>query len=78
MDVFELNDEAIGNEIMSNALKEKAGFGKEGGEKNFEGVLTELQMQTYLIVSDFRQRMLLYLWSPCSGNYRQSASVRWR
>ena len=28
MDVFELNDEAIGNEIMSNALKEKAGFGK--------------------------------------------------
>ena len=57
MDVFELNDEAIGNEIMSNALKEKAGFGKEGGEKNFEGVLTELQMQTYLIVSDFRQRI---------------------
>lgn len=56
MDVFELNDEAVGNEIMSNQLKEKAGFGKEGGEKNFEGVLTELQMQTYLIVSDFRQR----------------------
>lgn len=56
MDVFEQINEAGGNEIMSNELKEKAGFNKEGGEKNFEGVLTELQMQTYLIVSDFRQR----------------------
>ena len=56
MDVFELNEEAVGKEIMSNELKEKAGFGKDGGEKNFEGILTELQMQTYLIVSDFRQR----------------------
>ena len=57
MDVFELNEEAVGKEIMSNELKEKAGFGKDGGEKNFDGVLTELQMQTYLIVSDFRQRI---------------------
>ena len=57
MDVLELNDEAVGKEIMSNELKEKAGFGKEGGEKNFDGVLTELQMQTYLIVSAFRQRI---------------------
>jgi hypothetical protein len=56
MDVFELNDEAVGNEIMSNELKEKAGFGK-GGQKNFEGILSELQMQTYLIVTDFRQRI---------------------
>ena len=57
MAVLELNDEAVGKEIMSNELKEKAGFGKEGGEKNFDGVLTELQMQTYLIVSAFRQRI---------------------
>ena len=57
MDVFELNDEVVGKEIMSNELKEKAGFGKEGGGKNFDGILTELQMQTYLIVSDFRQRI---------------------
>ena len=28
----------------------------KGGEKNFSGILTELQMQTYLIMSDFRQR----------------------
>ena len=57
MDVFDLSEQAVGKEIMSNELKEKAGFGKDGGEKNFEGVLTELQMQTYLIVSDFRQRI---------------------
>ena len=33
-----------------------AGFGKNG-EKNFEGVVTELQMQTYLVVRDFRQKV---------------------
>ncbi len=56
MDAFELNDEAVGKEIMSNELKELAGFGKNSGEKNFSGILTDLQMQTYLIMSDFRQR----------------------
>ena len=56
MDVFETNDEAVGKEIMSNELKESAGFGKSGGEKNFSGTLTDLQMQTYLIMTDFRQR----------------------
>ena len=44
-----------GLEILSCELKEKAGFGKNG-EKNFEGVLTTLQMQTYLLMSDFRQK----------------------
>ena len=42
--------------LFSYQLKELAGFGK-GGEKNFEGVLTELEMQSYLIVADFRQRV---------------------
>lgn len=56
MDVFELDDNAIGREMMSNELKAAAGFGKDGGEKNFEGTFTSLQMQTYLILSDFRQR----------------------
>ncbi len=42
--------------ILSNELKQKAGFGK-GGEKNFDGVLTELQMQTYLCVQAFRRRI---------------------
>ena len=55
MDAFGLNDEAVGREIMSNDLKDIAGFGK-CGEKNFSGILTELQMQTYLIMTEFRQR----------------------
>ncbi|MBQ7797377.1 MAG: hypothetical protein IJ374_12600 [Lachnospiraceae bacterium] len=48
MDQF-LNHE----ELFSFELKEKAGFGK-GGEKNFPGIVTDLQMQTYLVVRDFR------------------------
>ncbi|MBR4956447.1 MAG: hypothetical protein IKZ31_01700 [Lentisphaeria bacterium] len=44
------------DELFSFELKELAGFGK-GGEKNFEGVVTELQMQTYLTVKDLRQKV---------------------
>jgi hypothetical protein len=43
-------------EWFSARLKHEAGFGK-GGEKNFDGVVTELQMQTYLILRDFRRRV---------------------
>ena len=42
--------------LFSNELKERAGFGKNR-EKNFDGVLTALQMETYLCVRDFRQRL---------------------
>ena len=56
MDVFELDDHAVGRELMSYEVKALAGFGKDGGEKNFDGTFTELQMQTYLILSDFRQK----------------------
>ena len=42
--------------LHSFRLKELAGFGK-GGEKNFEGVLTDLEMQSYLCIADFRQRL---------------------
>mgnify|MGYP003308341121 CR=1 FL=1 len=38
-----------------NELKETAGFGK-GGEKNFDGIVTGLQMQTYLVMKDLRKR----------------------
>ena len=51
MDVFELDDEAVGKEMMSYEVKELAAV-----DKNFQGTLTDLQMQTYLILSDFRQR----------------------
>lgn len=50
MDAF-----AGGRSWLSFELKAFAGFGK-GGEKNFEGELSALQMQTYLIMSDFRQK----------------------
>lgn len=41
--------------LHSFQLKAAAGFGK-GGEKNFEGILTDLEMRTYLMIGDFRQR----------------------
>ena len=43
MDLFE--DE---RELYSFEVKKMAGFGK-GGEKNFDGVITELQMQGYIV-----------------------------
>ena len=55
MDALEPDEQARGIALMTHELKERAGFGK-GGEKNFPGVLTELQMRTYLIMLDFRQR----------------------
>ena len=42
-------------EILSTELKKKAGFGK-GGEKNYPGIITGLQMQTYLVTVDFHRR----------------------
>lgn len=43
------------NEWLSCALKEQAGFQK-GGEKNFEGTLTQLQMGGYLLIRDFQRK----------------------
>lgn len=54
MDLFETRDE-----LMSFEIRDLAGFGK-GGEKNFEGTLTALQMQTYLVIKDFRCRKNRY------------------
>ena len=42
-------------QILSTELKKRAGFGKDG-EKNFPGIVTGLQMQTYLVITDFRRR----------------------
>ena len=42
-------------QILSTELKKRAGFGKDG-EKNFPGMVTGLQMQTYLVITDFRRR----------------------
>lgn len=43
------------NRILSTDLKKAAGFGKDG-EKNYAGVITNLQMQTYLVISEFTRR----------------------
>lgn len=51
MDVFD--DTKV---LFSNEVKEQAGFGK-GKEKNFEGMATALQMQTYLCMRDFKRRI---------------------
>ena len=50
MDLYEEKEE-----LYSNEIKKLAGFGK-GGEKGFDGTITDLQMKTYLTVKDFRQR----------------------
>ena len=38
--------------ILSTELKKQAGFGK-GGAKNYPGITTGLQMQTYLVITGF-------------------------
>lgn len=54
MNLFDLG--ASDAELYSYEMKQRAGFCK-GGEKGFEGVVSGLQMQTYLVVRDFRQRV---------------------
>ena len=51
--IMDLFDEET--ELFSFEVKQLAGFHK-GGEKNFEGTVTGLQMQTYLCISDFKKR----------------------
>ena len=50
-------DQFVGNDALySFQLKRLAGFGGEG-EKNFEGTVTGLQMEGYLLIRDFRRRL---------------------
>ena len=51
MDAFETDEQMRGQELLSCDLRKKAAV-----TKGFEGALTELQMQTFLIVSGFRQK----------------------
>ena len=41
--------------FLTTELKRLAGFGS-GGEKNFPGIVTGLQMKLYLVIGDFRRR----------------------
>lgn len=53
MDLFA--EENADAELYSYEMKQNAGFGK-GGEKGFDGTVSNLQMLTYLCVRDFRQK----------------------
>lgn len=55
MELF-LPEDGACTELFSYEVKQKAGFGK-GGYKNFDGTVTGLEMQTYLIAKDFRQKV---------------------
>ena len=44
-----------GEYLHSSEIKKNAGFGK-GGEKNFDGVMAELQMKLYLCANDFKRK----------------------
>ena len=51
LDTLELNEDAIGLEMMSGELRKKAGV-----EKGFDNILIDLQMQSFLLISGFRQK----------------------
>ncbi len=55
MEAFAPDDQMQGRSLMGYEIREEAGFGK-GGEKGFEGVMTQLQMQMYLLMGDFQQK----------------------
>ena len=50
MEAFSLQEDLTGDELMSYEVKERVSV------KNHEGCMTELQMQTYLLMSAFRQK----------------------
>ena len=54
--IMDLFSESDPGELYSHEIRHLAGFGKEG-EKGFEGTIAGLQMQLYLCVRDFRQRV---------------------
>ena len=56
LDLRKINKCVDNPELFSFEVKEKAGFGT-GGEKNFEGTCAKLQMESYLLVKDFKPRM---------------------
>ena len=55
LDILELNEDAVGLGLLSFEIKRRAAL-----EKGFEGALTDLQMKSFLIMSDFRQRRNKY------------------
>ena len=56
LDLRKISKAVENTELFSFEVKDRAGFGP-GGEKNFEGTCTKLQMESYLLVKDFRPRL---------------------
>ncbi len=44
-------------ELLSSELKTLAGFGGASGEKGYSAVVTQLEMQTYIVTRGFRRRV---------------------
>ncbi len=55
MDCFGKSPGEEVKEYTGLQLKQFAGFGKDG-YKNFDGIITDLQMQTYLCIKEFRRK----------------------
>ncbi len=51
LDALELDENAVSLELMSGQLRKRAGV-----EKGFDGLLIDLQMQSFLLISGFRQK----------------------
>ena len=51
LNTLELNEDAVGLELMSGQIRKKAGV-----EKGFDGLLIDLQMHSFLLISCFRQK----------------------
>ena len=51
LDALELDENAVGLELMSGELRHRAAL-----EKGFDNVLISLQMQSFLLISGFRQK----------------------
>ena len=51
LDTLELDENAVGLEKMSGQIRKSAGV-----EKGFDGLLIDLQMQSFLLISRFRQK----------------------
>ena len=51
LDALELDENAVGLEMMSGPIRKKAGV-----EKGFDGLLIELQMESFLLISRFQQK----------------------
>ena len=51
LDTLRLDEDAVGLELMSGQIRKNAGV-----EKGFDGLLIDLQMQSFLLISRFRQK----------------------